>query len=353
MRVSHVLSWRRSPERGWRVACFATIFARSVGRSQWMRKKAFGTMVNGGNCSDVLSNEPSVGSVGPCAQSAVSFREPGRDEAWRGFGRTYTVPNRFGLRALLVATALFAVTLVLLQAVQASLRMVAPAMSFILLIGLAQMVFGKLPRSACALVGAILFPVCAWIDPMFEGRMKTQSIGPIDLFWLFTCGAVAGYVGGVILAGMFLVADQLRQLRGHTVYAVPRRFGTGTLLVATTLFAMLFAFLQWARARPEELFFYSAFVATVSVAQMVFERSPRWASVLAGGFYLPLSMLIIPMVRGRGVWRGTGSIGFIEWTILGLCIGYLGGALVAGIFLASDFLAKSMQRQQPSPPTSA
>jgi hypothetical protein len=289
-----------------------------------------------GNCSDVLTKPLSEESVVPSAKPVAAVCETKRDEGRPVFGRTYTVPNRFGLRAILMATALFAVSFVLLQAVQASLRIVAPAMSFILLIGLAQMVFGKLPRSACAVVGALLFPISAWIDPMFEGRMRTQSIAPIDLFWLVTCGAVAGYVGGVILAGLFLIADQLRQLRGHTVYAVPRRFGMGTLLIATTLFAMLFAFLQWARARPEELFFYTAFVATVSVAQMIFERSPRWASILAGGFYLPLSMLIIPMVRGRGVWRGTGSIGLIEWAIMGLCIGYLGGALVAGIFLASD-----------------
>lgn len=267
--------------------------------------------------------------------------------------RTYTVPNRFGLRAILMATALFAVTCVLLQAIQASLRIVAPVMSFILLIALAQMLFGKLPRSACTLVGAILFPVCAWIDPVFEGRMRIQSVLVLDLFWLSVCGAIAGYVGGVILAGMFLVADQLRSLRGQSVYAVPRRFGTGTLLLATTLFAMLFAFLQWARARPEELFFYTAFVATLSVAQMVFERSPRWASILAGGFYLPLSMIVVPLVRGRGIWRGTGSISLIEWTIIGLFIGYLGGALVAGIFLASDFLAKALQRHQPTPPTPA
>jgi hypothetical protein len=116
---------------------------------------------------------------------------------------------------------------------------------------------------------------------------------------------------------------------------------------------MLFAFLQWARARPEELFFYTMFVATVSIAQMVFERSPRWASILAGGFYLPLSMMVIPMVRGRGIWRGTGSFSLMTWVMIGLCIGYLGGALVAGIFLASDFLTKLVQRRQQSPPTPA
>jgi hypothetical protein len=147
--------------------------------------------------------------------------------------------------------------------IQASLRVVAPTMTFILLIGLAQMLFGKLPRVACAVVGAILFPLSAVVDPIFEGSIRIQPVHPVDLFWLVACGAIAGYLGGVLLAGLFLVADQLRMLRGDAVYAVPRRFGTGTLLVATTLFALLFAALQWAQARPEQLFFYT--VASMGV----------------------------------------------------------------------------------------
>jgi hypothetical protein len=259
--------------------------------------------------------------------------------------QTCTVPSRFGLVSVLLAAALFAIVFLLIMALEASLRVVAPAMCFVLLIGMAQMLFGKVPQRVCVLVGALLFPICAWIDPYFVGQQQFQSIGNTDLVRLFTSGAIAGYLGGVLLVGLFSIADQLRLVRGRNVYAVPRRFGTGTLLLATTLFAMLFAFLQWARARPEELFFYTAFVATVSFAQMVFERSPRWASILAGGVYLPVSMLVIPMIRGRPIWRGTGSTSLMEWVLIGLCIGYLGGALVAGIFLASDYVTKILHRR--------
>jgi hypothetical protein len=260
--------------------------------------------------------------------------------------QTYTVPNRFGLRSILLVMTLFGVIFTLTQAIEASLRIVAPLMSFVVLIGLAQILFGNLPRTACAVVGMILFPVCAWIDPVFHGRMRTQSLELLDLFWLVVCGGIAGYVGGVLLAGLFLIADQVRQLQGAAVYSVPRRFGVGTLLLATTLFAMLFAFLQWADARPEELFFYTAFVATLSIAQMLFARSPRWASVLAGGLYLPLSMAVIPLIRGRGVWRGMGGINLLEWFLLGLVVGYLGGAVVGGVFLASDYATKLLQRRR-------
>ena len=262
------------------------------------------------------------------------------------WNRTYTVPNRFGIRSILIATLLFAVVFTLTKMIDASLRVVAPAMSFVLLIGLAQMLFGSVPRRACVSVGASLFPACAWIDPLFDGRMRIQSIAGIDLFWLFVCGGIAGYLGGVLLAGMFLVADQLRTLRGRSVYAVPRQFGTGTLLLATTLFAVLFAVLKWAGATPQQLFFCSAFVATVSLAQIVFERAPRWASMLAGGVYLPLSMLNIPVFYRRPI-QDTSFSNVFRLVLIGLCIGYLGGAIIAGIFLAMDYVAKLGQRREP------
>lgn len=262
--------------------------------------------------------------------------------------RTYTVPNRFGIRSILLGTALFAVIFTLTKAIDASLRIVAPVMSFVVLVGLAQMAFGQIPRTASCVVGAVLFPLCALIDPYFEGRQKLQVIEVADWFWLMTCGAIAGYIGGVLLAAVFLIADQFRRIRGKTTYAVPRRFGTGTLLLATTLFAIMFAGLQWARARPAELFFFTAFVATVSMAQMIFEYSPRWASIAAGGIYLPLSVVVIPLARGRPIWRGQGSLDLFTWAVIGLFIGYLGGAIVAGVFLLCDYLAKLWsQKRQP------
>lgn len=251
--------------------------------------------------------------------------------------RTYRVPSRFGTRELLLMTSLVAVVVALTQSIEASLRIVAPGMGFVLLVGMAQMVFGNVPRLASAMAGVILFPVCAWIDPWFEGQRVTQAISSVDMCWLVICGGIAGYLGGALLAGIFLVADHFRVARAGSVYSVPRRFGTGTLLLATTVFAVLFAILQYARARPEEMFFYTAFVGTVSVSQMVFERSPRWASILAGGVYLPLSMVVIPAVRGRQVWRGVANVDVGELVVIGLCVGYIGGALIAGIFLGCDF----------------
>jgi hypothetical protein len=264
-----------------------------------------------------------------------------------------TATSRAGLRMLLLAGALAGAICWLTHGVHASFRIIAPTMSFVVLAGLGQILLGAIPRVGAALLGGVLCSLCAWIDPLFDGRIRLQPLAPLDLLSLFGCGLIAGYAGGEWLSTMFRMADDLSRLRGRPIYSVPRRFGMGTLLVATTLFAMLFAFLQWARARPEELFFYTAFVATVSVAQMVFERSPRWASVIAGGVYLPLSVLVIPMVRGRPLWRIYVTLNIFELVAIGLLVGYLGGALVAGIFLASDYLAKLVRKPAaPEPPAS-
>lgn len=224
----------------------------------------------------------------------------------------------------------------------AEVKFLAPLMGFILLVGLIKIALRRNYPLVNALLGATLLAGCAWLAPWFHGRLRVQPLSMAQWLVLLGGGAVGGWFGGRTLAELFAAAEQHLQERGRNVYAVPRKFGIGTLLVATTFFAMLFGILQWAGARPEHLFFYSAFVVTVSLAQMVFERSPRWASILAGGFYLPLSMLLIPLIQGRPIWRGVASTSVVEWLLIGLCLGYLGGALIAGTFLTGDFINRTL-----------
>jgi hypothetical protein len=251
--------------------------------------------------------------------------------------RTYTIPNRFGLRAILLGMAIFAIVFTVGLAVEAELRIVAPLLSFVVLVCLAQMVFGWIPRIASALVGGFVFPASAYIDPLFDGEFHLQRVSAVDLFWLITCGLLAGYFGGVLLAGVFLLADCFGKKREH-VYSVPRQFGTGTMLLATTLFAMLFAFLNWAQVRPYQLFFYASFVATVCAAQMFLPRTPRWASMAAGAFFLPLSILSYDRLGRQWRLSTDDSLSMLATALIGLVIGYLGGTLIAGIFLISDYV---------------
>ena len=253
--------------------------------------------------------------------------------------RTYTIPNRFGLRAVLLVIAIFAIVFAVTKAVEAELRVVAPVLSFIVLVCLAQMLFGGLPRVASAIVGGLVFPISAYINPMFDGHNRLQSLSWLDLFWFITCGLLAGYLGGVLLAGIFLVADCLRENR-EKIYVVPRKFGTGTIILATTMFAMLFAVLEWANARPWELFYFTSFIVTVSAAQMFLPRTPRWASVLAGGIFLPLSIMSYSRLGRRWMLSGHDAGSLFQVVVIGLLVGYLGGTLIAGIFLVSDYATR-------------
>lgn len=259
--------------------------------------------------------------------------------------QTYTIPNRFGLRAILLVTAIFAIVFAVTKAVHAELRVVAPVLGFVLLVCFAQILFGKIPRLASAVVGGVVFPAAAYMNPLFDGLIQVQHLSPVDLFWFTVCGLLAGYLGGVLLAGVFLVADHLQLNDRRRVYCVPRRFSTGTMLLAITLFAIFFAFLNWANARPWQLFFYTSFVVTVGLAQMILPRTPRWASVLAGGVFLPLSVIMFG--RMRRWMMPLGDIESIEpimalviISVIGLVVGYLGGAMIAGVFLVSDYVVK-------------
>jgi hypothetical protein len=263
---------------------------------------------------------------------------------------TYTVPNRFGLRAVLLVVSIFAVVFTLTKAIHVELRAVAPVLSFVVLICVAQMAFGWIPRTASAAVGGLVFPLSAYINPFFDGKwMRLQPIGNVDLFWLVTCGLIAGYLGGALLAGIFLLSDCLQTNRARRVYAMPRRFGLGTILVATAVFAVLFAALEYTRARPWELIFYASFVATVALSQALLHHAPRWASILAGGVYLPLSIWLFGSNGRRwGIPRhfrfdprdGDVMQVLILAAVIGLLIGYLGGALIAGVFLVSDYIVR-------------
>lgn len=260
--------------------------------------------------------------------------------------QTYTVPAKFGIRAMMLITAIFAVVFGFTKAIDVELRIVAPVLSFVVLICFAQILFGRIPRIASSAVGSLVFPISAYIDPMFDGELHFQLLPNIDLFWLVLCGGVAGYLGGVLLAGIFLVADCLQRERQERTYAVPQRFGIGTMLLATTLFAVVYAFLTWANARTWHLFFFTTFVGTVGGAQMLLQRAPRWASILAGGIFLPLSVLCFVPAGLQGRWQAEQSplpsdAGFMLTLILtGLMVGYLGGTLISGVFLLSDYVVR-------------
>ncbi|MGE0760363.1 MAG: hypothetical protein AB7O38_25335 [Pirellulaceae bacterium] len=249
--------------------------------------------------------------------------------------------------ALVIVAAVMGV---LLKFLNVPLHPLAPLLLLVVLIGCLQMLFRRISLRLTSLLGAAVFPASAWLDPWLHGALRTRSLQGTDLPLLILGGLLVGYLGGRLIATLFEVGQGVQSGGAERVYSVPRRFGTGTILLATTLFAILFGALNYARARPWELFFYAAFVATVSLFQAVFNRTPRWASILSGGVYLPLSLILfgsfglvgrrsgLPRIRFDGL---PGFLDLVLWAMfVGLVVGYLGGTLIAGIFLVSDYTVR-------------
>lgn len=87
--------------------------------------------------------------------------------------------------------------------------------SFITLVGIGQTVlFGGLrPRTASIVVGITAYCVMTVGSFMFFSR--SVSIGQLFFFRIVSgvvYGAVVGYIAGVMVGGVFLVADKLRKL---------------------------------------------------------------------------------------------------------------------------------------------
>ncbi len=130
--------------------------------------------------------------------------------------RVYRVPSRFGLASILVMMTLLAFLFGLLRSLDAAPSLFLFFGSFCLIICLAQMTRGDVPRGVSVIAGCVFLPL--WFiafelffsdSPRPLGRrvMQTLSMSPI----LAMGGAILGYLTGVVAAGVFLILDELSQ----------------------------------------------------------------------------------------------------------------------------------------------
>jgi hypothetical protein len=122
--------------------------------------------------------------------------------------------------------------------------------------------------------------------------------------------------------------------RPPQVYSVPRRFGVGTIMGVATAYALLLWGMQQLDWPPSAIIINGVFLTLVGVMQVVWTKSPRWASMLVGGVCF-LGVFLFPQI----------GFDFDPCTVVGLFVaglayGYLGGALVAGVFLVMDMATR-------------
>ena len=102
--------------------------------------------------------------------------------------------------------------------------------------------------------------------------------------------------------------------------------------------AVLSALLRSIEAKPLVYTLVFTYVIAIGGLQMVMVRVPRKASVVAGGWYLPLAVVTLTAAFGRS--RSPADLAILASVLIlpGFLLGYLGGVLVAGCFLILDRL---------------
>lgn len=133
------------------------------------------------------------------------------------------------------------------------------------------------------------------------------------------------------------------------VFSVPRRFDLATVLVAMSAFAILFAGLLLLDASPVVLAFLGGFLALVAAAQWIGSKwnRPRTASIVAGVLIYWIAgaaeTYFMPMPPRMELPQLIAML-LVVGTLSGIIAGYLGGALVGGVFLVSHYLREWLGR---------
>jgi hypothetical protein len=129
--------------------------------------------------------------------------------------------------------------------------------------------------------------------------------------------------------------------------AVPRKFGIGTLLVVSAAYALLFGVLRFVNTPGFGTASIALFLTAVGIAQMIFgARAARTGSVIAGTIVFPvLAIANLLMVERNFSLRMLPDMGWscVCLLIFGAICGYLGGTLVAGVFLAMELPDRIMR----------
>ncbi len=133
-----------------------------------------------------------------------------------GSTKAYGAPRVFDLFTLLAITLFFAVLFALLGLLAPALDASASDLTFVIsafvtIVGFSQMwLFGSNnPRLASLVSGPVGFSLISWTQMMISGRFRIEGI-VVSLCVSIFLGPLFGYLGGAVVAGVFLVADKFR-----------------------------------------------------------------------------------------------------------------------------------------------
>lgn len=121
----------------------------------------------------------------------------------------YVVPQRFGMSAILGIMTALSLLFGGLYWAEAWPVFYAFTSTQVLIVCLVQMFYGRTPRSASAIAGAVLAPLFMLLAAWFtEDEIPVEAVLCL-MFVLVPFGAFLGYLTGTCAAGVFLVMDKL------------------------------------------------------------------------------------------------------------------------------------------------
>jgi hypothetical protein len=155
---------------------------------------------------------------------------------------------------------------------------------------------------------------------------------------------LAGVLRWAADASMWLLDTAERYiaaLQSPPDFVVPKTFGMSAILGIMTALAMVFACLRWLNAGPVFYFFFSVEGIAICLAQMLYGKTPRLASIIAGAIILPAFTLFAALFNEHA--NGFFVCLAVMFVPFGAVLGYLTGTCAAGIFLVMDYLEPYLQ----------
>ncbi len=137
--------------------------------------------------------------------------------------RTYRVPRKFGIGAIIVLTMLIALITTGLRSLGAPTPVVMAMIAFVGIICMMQAILDRVPRIASCIAGVIFgclfIPMSPVVMEFILFVSQLDGVGrTVQMLLGGGVGAAFGYLGGALAAGVVLVGDLLTEWwRGNTL----------------------------------------------------------------------------------------------------------------------------------------
>lgn len=128
--------------------------------------------------------------------------------------KVYSVPRRYDLASLFVISGAYAILFGFLRLFECPPALFAMIAGLVTWVALAQAVLfkGRRPRAASVVAGVVFFTTPAVVGPIVTLSIRSVGYAVFESLCAAITGAIWGYAAGVLVGGVFLVADLTRKL---------------------------------------------------------------------------------------------------------------------------------------------